>query len=104
MTAYQRIYGNIYAAPTDAFEARYATGIETLLPTTVTRSQIYDQGLLPQRPAVQQHAAGPGVRSPLHRRPTPADLAFVFAQGFGTENLVTNTYRGAYLPGLAGTA
>src|SRR5580658_6128532 len=32
--AYQTVYGNIYANPTDIFEPQYANGIQTLLPST----------------------------------------------------------------------
>lgn len=96
LTAYQRIYGNIYASPTDAFEAPYATGIDTLLPTTLTRSQIYDQGLLPQDQLFNSTPPDPAY-APFTPATTPADLAFVFAQGFGTANLITNAFRGAYL-------
>ena len=32
---YQKAYGDVYSSPTDIFEARYATGIEALLPSSV---------------------------------------------------------------------
>jgi len=96
MTAYQRIYGNIYAAPTDAFEARYANGIDALLPTTATRSQVYDQGLLPRDQLFSSTPPDPAY-APFTPATTPADLAPVFARGFGPENLITNAYRGSYL-------
>jgi len=32
LTAYQHVYGNVYAQASDAFKAPYATGIDTLLP------------------------------------------------------------------------
>jgi alpha/beta superfamily hydrolase len=96
LTAYQSAYGNIYADPVDVFEPQYATGIQTLLPTTLTRSQLYAQGLLPEyalfslTPPAPQFAA---VTPPT----TPADLAAVFALGFGTGNLIQNSYRLSYL-------
>jgi len=96
MTAYQRIYGNIYAAPTDAFEARYANGIDALLPTTGTRSQIYDQGLLPREQLFSSTPPDPAY-APYTPATAPSDLAPVFARGFGTENLITNAFRGSYL-------
>ncbi|HEY5759252.1 MAG TPA: alpha/beta hydrolase [Steroidobacter sp.] len=96
MTAYQRAYGNIYSAPTDAFEARYATGIDALLPTTGTRSQLYDQGLLPREQLFNSTPPDPAYAA-YTPATAPADLAFVFARGFGTENLVTNSFRGSYL-------
>ncbi|HTV77228.1 MAG TPA: prolyl oligopeptidase family serine peptidase [Steroidobacteraceae bacterium] len=96
LTAYQAAYGNIYSSPAEVFEPQYATGIGSLLPTSLTRSQLYAQGLLPQYalfsptpPAAQYAADTP---------PTlPADLAEVFAAGFGANNLILNSYRLSYL-------
>jgi hypothetical protein len=95
-TAYQAAYGNMYATPTDVFEPQYATGIATLLPSTLTRSELYAQGLLPQYalfsstpPAAQFASITPPT--------TPAALAEVFALGFGSPNLIQNSYRLSYL-------
>lgn len=96
LTAYQRIYGNIYSAPTDAFEARYANGIDMLLPTTLRRSQIFEQGLLPREQLFSSTPPDPAY-APFTPATMPADLAPVFARGFGPENLITNVYRAGYL-------
>jgi hypothetical protein len=96
VTAYQAAYGNIYADATEVFEPQYATGIQTLLPTTMTRSQLYSQGLLPESalfsltPPAPQFAA---ITPPT----APAALAAVFALGFGAGNLIQNSYRLSYL-------
>jgi hypothetical protein len=96
LTAYQRAYGNIYANAVDVFEAQYATGIDSLLPSVTPRSQLYAQGKLPQytlfssTPPAAQFAA---ITPPQ----TPANLAEVFALGFGAGNLLQNSYRLAYL-------
>ena len=34
ISGYQQAYGNLYSATTDVFEAKYATGIDTLFPST----------------------------------------------------------------------
>ena len=47
VSSYQHAYGNIYSSTTDVFEARYATGIDSLLPTTTNLSTLYAQGRLP---------------------------------------------------------
>ncbi len=96
MTAYQRIYGNIYSTPTEAFEARYAPTIDTLFPTTVPRSQVFAQGLLPQDQLFNSTPPDPSYAA-FTPATTPTDLAPVFARGFGTENLITNAYRASYL-------
>lgn len=93
---YQRAYGNVYTSPTDLFEARYATGIETLLPSAVPRTQLFAEGKLPRD---QLFSSTPPDPSYAQYTPatTPADLADVFAAGFGPDNLVTNSFRLAYL-------
>lgn len=96
MTTYQRVYGNIYAAPTDAFEAQYATGIDALLPTTGTRSQLYDEGHLPREQLFNSTPPDPSYAA-YTPATTPSDLAPVFAIGFGTSPLITNAFRGSYL-------
>ena len=37
VAAYQRAYGDLYSTPGDVFEPQYASGIESLLPTTEAR-------------------------------------------------------------------
>jgi hypothetical protein len=96
VTAYQAAYGNIYTSTTEVFEPQYAAGIQTLLPSTLTRSELYAQGLLPEyalfslTPPAPQFAA---ITPPT----TPPALAAVFALGFGADNLLQNSYRLSYL-------
>lgn len=47
LTSYQKVYGNLWTAATDVFKAPYATGIESLLPGTLTFTQLYTTGKLP---------------------------------------------------------
>jgi hypothetical protein len=96
LTAYQHSYGNIYATPDNVFSAPYAAGIDSLLPTTLTRSQLYAQAKLPQYALFSPTPPLPAFAN-LTPASTPADLAPVFALGFGAGNLITNDYRLAYL-------
>ncbi len=96
LTAYQEAYGNIYASAADIFEPQYAAGIESLLPTTLLRSQLYAQGLLPQYALFSLTPPAPEFAD-LTPPTTPADLAAVFAFGFGSGNLIQNSYRLSYL-------
>lgn len=96
ITTYQRIYGNIYASPTEVFEAPYANGIESLLPTTGTRSQLYDEGRLPREQLFSNTPPDPAYAA-FTPATEPADLAHVFARGFGTEALITNSFRASFL-------
>ncbi|MGH8175074.1 MAG: alpha/beta hydrolase family protein [Steroidobacter sp.] len=95
-TGYQRAYSDVYTSPTDFFESRYATGVDTLLPTAGARSELFAQGKLPSD---QLFSSTPPDASyaPYTPSTTPAELAHVFALGFGPDNLVTNAYRLAYL-------
>ncbi len=96
LTAYQRAYGNIYADPADVFESPYAAGIDSLLPTTTTRSNLYAQGKLPEFALFSLTPPAPAFAA--DTPPTqPANLAAVFALGFGSGNLLTNSYRLSYL-------
>ncbi len=96
IAGYQHAYGDIYAAPTDIFEARYATGIDTLLPTTLPRSALFEQGKLPHDQLFSGTPPDPAFAANTPAT-EPAALAPIFAAGFGPDNLVTNGYRLAYL-------
>ena len=95
ISSYQHAYGDIYSAPTDVFEAKYATGIDTLLPSTTSVGDLESQGKLPTA-LFSSGAPAPEFAS-LTPSTTPPALASVFAQGFGTDNLITNAYRLAYI-------
>lgn len=96
LTAYQKAYANIYANAVDVFSPQYAPGIDTLLPSTTPRSQLYAAGKLPEFALFSSTPPTPalaGITPPT----TPANLAAVFALGFGAGNLIQNSYRLAYL-------
>jgi hypothetical protein len=96
LTAYQHAYGNIYSSPTDVFEEQYASGIDSLLPSTTPRSQLYEEGKLPEFALFSSTPPNPALAA--YTPPTtPANLAAVFALGFGTGNLLQNGYRLSYL-------
>jgi predicted esterase len=95
-TGYQKAYGDVYASATEVFEARYVTGIESLLPSAVPRTQLFAEGKLPRDQLFSSTPPDPSFAS-ITPATSPAELAPVFAVGFGTENLVTNAFRLAYL-------
>jgi pimeloyl-ACP methyl ester carboxylesterase len=94
--AYQTVYGNIYANATDVFEPQYADGIQTLLPSTTPRSQLYAQGKLPEFALFSPTPPAPGFAN-ITPPTLPSNLAEVFALGFGNGNLLQNSYRLSYL-------
>ncbi len=96
LTAYQRVYGDIYVSPTEVFEDRYATGIDSLLPSTTPRSQLYAEGKLPEFALFSPTPPAPAFAADTPAT-SPANLAEVFALGFGTNNLIRNSYRLGYL-------
>jgi predicted small lipoprotein YifL len=93
--AYQNVYGNIYSMSDEVFESKYASTIPTLLPSTTPVSTLRSEGKFPSAlfnttPPTPSYAIYTPATS-------PAFLAGVFAAGFGSDNLVNNTYRAAYL-------
>jgi Prolyl oligopeptidase family len=96
VTSYQHSYANVYAAPTDVYETQYAATADALLPSTTPISMIYDQNQLPRSALFNSTPPAPAYAA-ITPATTPANLAAVFAQGFGASNLVTNAYRLAYL-------
>ena len=96
LTAYQHSYGDIYTNATDVFAPQYAPGIATLFPSTMSRSQIYAAGLLPQT-ALFDSTPPSAAYADITPATLPASLAPVFAQGFGADGLIINDYRLSYL-------
>jgi pimeloyl-ACP methyl ester carboxylesterase len=94
--SYQHSYGNVYTNATDIFSPQYATNIGSLLPSTTTTSNLYAQGLLPENAIFSSTPPAPQYAS-ITPATTPVNLAPVFALGFGSSPLVTNTYRLSYL-------
>jgi hypothetical protein len=94
--AYQTVYGNMYANATDIFEPQYAPGIQTLLPSTTPRSQLYAEGKIPEYALYSPTPPAPEFAS-ITPPTDPSDLAEVFALGFGAGNLLQNSYRLTYL-------
>ena len=96
MTAYQKAYGNVYSGTAEVFEAQYASGIESLLPSTTPRSVLYAQGKLPKDAMFSVTPPDPAFAE-VTPATSPANLAPIFAAGFGTDHLVTNSFRLSYL-------
>lgn len=96
VTSYQHAYGNLYGTPGELYEAAYAPGIETLLPSTTSFDALVASGKLP---ATQLFSAQPPepqyayLTPPIAPPQVPLALTPLFALGFGNGNLVRNTYR-----------
>lgn len=95
-TSYQHAYGNVYSSAAEVFEPQYANGIDSLLPTTMLRSQLYAAGKLPQFAVFSPTPPAPQFAD-ITPPTSPSNLAPVFALGFGSGNLIQNSYRLSYL-------
>jgi hypothetical protein len=97
--SYQNVYGNLYSVPSDLFAAPYASDVPTLLPSTTPLSTLQSNGSLP--PALFSSTPPSAAYAAETPALTPANLATVFAAGFGPAFLVTNGYRLSYLQDAA---
>lgn len=106
-TSYQHAYGNIYSATTDVYTSTYATGIDTLLPSTTPVDTLFTEGKLP--PLALFDSTTPVVTVP--GNPTlsailtgalavPSNAANpdtpLFDLGFGNPYLMNDSYRVSY--------
>lgn len=93
--AYQNVYGDVYSTPADIFESKYAASTPTLLPSTTPVSTLRSEG---QFPSALFNSTPPAPSYAIYTPATsPAYLAAVFAAGFGSDDLVNNSYRATYL-------
>jgi hypothetical protein len=93
--AYQKAYGDVYSMPADAFASPYSSSIETLLPSDTSVSDLEAQGKFP---GALFDSVPPNPSYAIYTPATmPALFASVFAAGFGTNYLITNDFRSAYL-------
>jgi hypothetical protein len=95
VTSYQHAYGNVYVNATDVFETPYAAGIDGLLPSATAIGELETDGKLPG--ALFSSTPPDPTLADVTPATAPANLAPVFAQGFGMPFLVSNAYRLSYL-------
>ena len=93
--SWQQHYGNIYANgdPSIIYSSPYAATVQTALPGNYASIQaMYATGILPSAAMFSSDYASVGL---------PGPSAPQFSAFFGTGNLITDTYRGAYLKDAA---
>ncbi|MDP8986317.1 MAG: prolyl oligopeptidase family serine peptidase [Pseudomonadota bacterium] len=106
ITSYQHAYHDIYTATTDVYSAAYATGLDTLLPSTTPLSTLIANGRLPQTALFDSTTPTTYRGQPLSSAliaalavpsdPSNPDTA-LFDLGFGSPSLITNDYRVSYV-------
>lgn len=94
-TSYQKEFGNIYATTADVYEPQYATGIDTLLPSTTSIDTLFADGKLPETALFSNSTPVTGNAMLDAVLAVPSNP--IFALGFGTPNLITNDYRLSYV-------
>ena len=94
-SAYQEAYANLYSQPTELYAPSYAGSIAGLLPSSTAVPDLESQGKLPA--AVFDSTPPSSAYAAYTPATAPAALASVFASGFGSDYLIINDYRGAYL-------
>ena len=80
----------------DVFEAKYAPTIDALLPSVTPVGDLQTQGKLPGAALFSSTPPDPSFAA-FTPATSPATLAPQFAQAFGTDFLISNAYRLAYL-------
>jgi len=95
-SSYQHAYGNLHSSPTEIFEVKYAS-VESLLPATTGIDTLVADGRIPENAVFSSTPPSPefAALTPPITGDSVADQ--VFASGFGTDHLVTNSYRLSYL-------
>lgn len=108
-TSYQHAYGNIYSQTSQVYASTYASGIDTLLPSTLSESALFQKGKLPESALFNVatptsstgnttvDAAADQLLALPASPPYSASQAQLFGAGFGTSYLVNNSYRVGYV-------
>lgn len=91
-TGYQKTYGTLYSATSDLYESAYATGIESYFPGALSQSSLISTGIVPAMALFDTNSAPAAPAGPLHA---------LWAAGYGTPNLLKDSYRTAYLTDYA---
>jgi hypothetical protein len=95
VTSYQNAYGNIYQNLTDVYEANYAPKMANVLPSTTPLATLFTNGTLPESALFSSTTPVTGNAMLDAALAVPTNP--VFAAGFGTSNLVTNSFRLNYV-------
>lgn len=100
--SYQHAYGNIYNVPADIYSSTYATGIDSLLPSTTPIDTLFASGRLPQTSLFNSTTpVVPGQDALTMALSIPSDPANpdtpLFQLGFGKPYLINNDYRVSYV-------
>ncbi|WP_371319934.1 alpha/beta hydrolase family protein [Variovorax sp. dw_308] len=88
-TSWQKQFGNVYGATSDIYEDKYATGIDTLLPSFSSSDDLFNSGKLPRYSFFPSNA-------------TPGPLDPSVAISYGAANLVRQSYLTSWFNDVSG--
>lgn len=94
VNSYQQAYGNVYTQPAEFYSSTYATGIASLLPSSVPLSTIFAENLLPEFAVFDSTTPVTGITALDAALAVPSNP--ILAVGFGNPYLVNNSARVAY--------
>lgn len=94
-TSYQHAYGNVYQATSDVYSSQYASGIDTLLPSSTPITTLFQEGKLPESALFS--SSPPVTGNPQLDALLAVPTNPLFAAGFGNPFLITNSYRLSYV-------
>jgi pimeloyl-ACP methyl ester carboxylesterase len=94
-SSYQNSYGDLYNSPSEFYEDPYAAWADSLLPSTTPLGTLADEGKLPRLALFSRNTPVTGNATLDSALAVPADP--LFAQAFGTGNLIGNSARVAYV-------
>ncbi|MEJ8858087.1 prolyl oligopeptidase family serine peptidase [Variovorax robiniae] len=89
-TSWQKQFGNIYGTTSEIYEDKYATGIDTLLPSFSSSDELLSSGKLPRY-----------AFFPANAKPGPRDASV--AINYGPDNLVRQSYLTTWATDVAAT-
>lgn len=96
----QHAYGNIYSSASNFYSSTYASSIENLLPGSLSVTQLFTQGKLPEFAIFNSTTPGtgsePGSGIPQLDAAMGVPSNPLFALGFGNPYLIQNSVRVAY--------
>jgi alpha/beta superfamily hydrolase len=95
-SSYQHAYGNLRASPTEIFEGRYASA-ESLLPGATGLDTLVAQGQIPENAVFSSTPPAPELAAMTPQITENNYFNQIIAPGFGTDYLITNSYRLSYI-------
>jgi pimeloyl-ACP methyl ester carboxylesterase len=90
-SSYQATYGNLYSTTSDVYESKYATGIDKLFPSDETVEDLIKAEKIPEKALFSDSTPRTGESALDAQLAKSTDV--VYSQGFGTPNLVLNSFR-----------